>query len=387
MFLSRILLTNYRNFRHMELRLPPGLVFILGDNGVGKTNLLEAAYILSIAKSYRTNVERELVNWHGQKQWGETSHVSDLNDEQTIIDGEVERQRGKLRIIIGLRVTSSDGNTGGRMVKKQVRANGRAITVGGLVGLINAVLFTANDIELVHGPPARRRRFLDILISQVDGQYMASLQRYQRILSQRNHLLRLIRAGRSTADELYFWDTEIVKEGSILSSRREDVVEKLNPVTAGKYNRLGGTEGLSLSLQRSVQEGEFERTIASQRSADIKSGMTTAGPHRDDLILTLNRNVPATYSSRGQGRIIAFALRLAEAEFLKQERLEEPILLLDDVLSELDSQRRNSVLKEASEYQQALVTTAEPWLIHNAPVDPSTIVRMQHGKAEHTTLQ
>jgi DNA replication and repair protein RecF len=386
MFLSRILLTNYRNFRHMELRMPAGLVFILGDNGAGKTNLLEAAYILSIAKSYRTNVERELINWHAQKQWDSTIPISDLNYNQTIIDGEVEQQRGKLRIIIELRV-ASDGNSGGKLVKKQVRANGRTVTVGGLVGLINAVLFTASDIELAHGPPARRRRFLDILISQVDRKYMASLQRYQRVLSQRNHLLRLIRAGRSTSNELYFWDTEIIKEGSLLTSRRQDVVEKLKPVVARKYNRLGGADGLSVSLQRSVQEGELERTIASHRSADIKAGMTTAGPHRDDLSLTLNGNVPANYSSRGQGRIIAFALRLAEAEFLKEERLEEPILLLDDVLSELDSQRRHSVLQEASEYQQALVTTAEPWLIHDAPVDPSTIVRMQSGKAESATLQ
>ncbi|MEE8442362.1 MAG: DNA replication/repair protein RecF [Dehalococcoidia bacterium] len=381
MYLSRLSLTRYRNFEHLDLALPPGLVFILGDNAQGKTNLLEAAYLLAIAKSYRTNVERELIHWPAQKPTGSIESASSQGSEQTIISGEVEQVGGRLRVIVGLRVTSQEG-AGGALVQKQIRVNGVATSAAGLVGQVNAVLFTNMDVELVQGSPAQRRRFLDILISQVDRAYLRTLQRYQRVLSQRNHLLRLIREHRSAPDELDFWDGELTKEGSLLVSRRDEVVRRLAPLAMQAGQRLAGGEGLSVSFQPSVPAEDLGDTLVRHREAEIKAGITLAGPHRDDVGVTIDGMPAGAYASRGQARTIALALRLAEAVFLREERHEEPVLLLDDVLSELDPQRRQRVLEEAASYQQALITAAEPALVRDTPVDPSVVLRVCQGRVE-----
>ncbi|MFC1935759.1 DNA replication/repair protein RecF [Chloroflexota bacterium] len=379
-YLSHLTLTNYRNFQHLELELPQGLVFILGANAEGKTNLLEAAYMLAIAKSYRTNTERELIHWSAQKSPGRLQ-APEAQTEQTIVRGEVEQREGQLRVIVGLRVTS-EGRAGGALVQKQIRVNGVSTSAAGLVGQVNAALFTAADIDLVQGPPAQRRRFLDILISQVDRAYLRTLQRYQRVLSQRNHLLRLIREGRSSPDELDFWDSELAKEGSLLVARRDHVVRRLVPLAMQAYRGLAGDEEMSLAFQPSVAAGDLADALLSQRAAEIKAGMTMEGPHRDDIGVALDGMPAATYASRGQARTIALALRLSEAVFLREERREEPILLLDDVLSELDPQRRERVLAEASSYQQAVVTTAETALVRDVPVEVSAVLLVRQGQVE-----
>ena len=385
MYLSHLALTNYRNFRHLEIDLPPGLVLLLGANAQGKTNLLEAAYLLAIAKSYRTNVERELIHWSAQKpsEWLDSPGSPAV--EQTIINGDVQQREGRLRVIVGLRVVSEEG-AGGALVQKQIRLNGVATSSAGLVGCVNAVLFSAADIDLVQGAPAQRRRFLDILISQVDRPYLRTLQRYQRVLTQRNGLLRLIREGRSAPKELDFWDGELVKEGSPLVARRDQVVQRLAPLAMRAYRTLAADEELSVAFQPSVAAGALADTLLAQRNTETKAGMTLAGPHRDDVGVAISGVPAGAYASRGQARTIALALRLAEAAFLKEERREEPILLLDDVLSELDPQRRHRVLEEASSYQQTLVTAAEPALVADAPVHPSGVFSMGQGRVELASL-
>ena len=380
MYLSKLALTNYRNFQSLEMDLPQGLVFILGANAQGKTNLLEAVYMLSIAKSYRTNVERELMHWSAQRSPETLGAVA----EQTIVSGQVELDGDHLRVIVGLRVMPEEG-AGGALVKKQVRVNGVPTTATGLVGHVNAALFTAADIELVHGTPSQRRRYLDILISQVDRVYLRTLQRYQRVLTQRNHLLRSIRESRSGHDELDFWDSELVKEGSALVVRREDVVRQLAPLAVKEYAGLAKQEELVVEYQASVSAENLAGTLAEQRATEIRAGMTLAGPHRDNLGLTMDGKSAATYSSRGQARTIALALRLAEAKYLRQERREGPVLLLDDVLSELDPYRRQRVLEEAGTYQQALVTVADPAFIEASPVTPSAVLMVKDGRVEPWT--
>lgn len=377
MYLSKLTLTNYRNFRNLEMDLPQGLVFIIGANAQGKTNLLEAAYLLAISKSYRTNVERELVHWSAQTPPDAVGAVA----EQTIVSGQVELDGDHLRVIVGLRVMPEEG-AGGALVKKQVRVNGVATTATGLVGRVNAVLFTAADIELVHGSPSLRRRFLDILISQVDRAYLRTLQRYQRVLTQRNHLLRSIRESRSSQDEMDFWDGELVREGTALVARRDEVVRRLAPLAVKEYAGLADQEELVVEYQPSVGTEDLAGTLAEQRATEIRAGMTLSGPHRDDLSLSMNGKSAATYSSRGQARTIALALRLAEAQYLREQRREGPILLLDDVLSELDPYRRRRVLEEAGTYQQALVTVADPAFIEASPVRPSAVLMVKDGTVE-----
>ncbi len=380
MYLSHLALTNYRNFSSLDLGLPPGLVLIVGGNGEGKTNLLEAVYLLAIAKSYRTNVEREMVHWSAQKA-AEAGGDAASAVQQTIVSGEVPQREGRLRVVVGLRIASGEG-VGGALVQKQVRVNGAPTTATGLVGHVNAVLFSAADIDLVLGSPGQRRRFLDILISQVDRTYLRGLQRYQRVLSQRNHLLRWIRDGRSAESELDFWDEALSTEGAAIVARRDVVVRRLSPLTTESYLGLAAGEQISVAYHPSVQAEDLAAAVSAQRAEEIRAGMTTLGPHRDDVVLTIGDMPAATYASRGQARTIAFALRLAEATFLREERKEEPILLLDDVLSELDPERRHRVLEEASGYQQALVTTAEPALIADAPVEPTAVLTVRRGAVE-----
>ena len=175
MYLSRLSLAHFRNCAGLKLDLPPGLIAVLGGNGQGKSNLLEAAYLLSIAKSYRSNVERELVSWEAQKAVEQQGDAAAL-EYQTLVTGDVEQSAGRLRIIIGLRLMRSEGDSPWQ-VQKEIRVNGAVTSASGLVGQMNAVLFTAADVDLVLGPPSGRRRFLDILISQVDPLYLRSLQR------------------------------------------------------------------------------------------------------------------------------------------------------------------------------------------------------------------
>lgn len=374
MYLSHLALTNYRNFSHLELDMPSGLVFVLGANAQGKSNLLEAAYLLAIAKSHRTNTERELIRWSAQQE-------GDAPVEDTLITGEVVQREGRLKVVIALRVLPREG-VGGALVQKQIRVNGAATSAVGLVGRVTAVLFTASDIELVLGAPSGRRRFLDILISQVDRGYLRTLQRYQRVLTQRNHLLRLVRDGRSIPDELDFWDEELVREGSAVVARRQEVMEHLVPLAVQAYARLSGGEELTVAFQPSAAAEELSDALAGQRREEVRAGMTLIGPHRDDLILEVGGMAASTYASRGQARTIALGLRLAEAAFLQKERREGPILLLDDVLSELDTGRRRQVLEEAAKYEQTVVTAAEPALISDAPVSPSATFTLRDGHVE-----
>ena len=384
MYLSRLALTNYRNFQSLELSLPPGTVFIMGANAQGKSNLLEAAYLLAIAKSYRANTERELIRQEalqGAISAG-SAQAPSASWGQALITGDVELESGRLRVIIGLQV-AGDRGAGGPLVQKQIRVNGVSTSATRLVGRVNAVLFSAGDIELVQGSPSLRRRFLDILISQIDRSYLRSLQRYQRALAQRNHLLRLIREGRGSREEMDFWDAELVKEGVAIITRRDQVIGQLAPLAMRAYSGLAGNqEELTVTFQPSVPAPELEGVLREQRDREVGAGMTLSGPHRDDFTLVVEGMSAAIYASRGQARTIALALRLAEATFLKEERQEEPILLLDDVLSELDAQRRHDVLEEAGRYQQAMVTTAEPALVRDAPVQPSAVLTLRHGQIE-----
>ncbi|MBI4201489.1 MAG: DNA replication/repair protein RecF [Chloroflexi bacterium] len=379
MYLAHLSLTNFRSFTDLKLDFLPGLVVLHGGNGQGKSNLLEAAYLLSIAKSYRTNIERELVNWSAMKAAEEGGPAATLSN-QSIVSGEVVTSSGRLRIIVGLRLVPGSAE-GPFQVQKEIRVNGAPSSATALVGQMNAVLFNAADVDLIQGPPAGRRRFLDILISQVDRPYLRTLQRYQRVLTQRNSLLRQLREGRARPEELDFWDGELAKEGSTITGRRQEVIEQLSSLAAASYQGLAGGERLSLAYAPSVAPSEnIAQAVAQQRQTEVRSGVTIVGPHRDDLTLAIEGMPASTYASRGQARTIGLALRLAEASFLRQVRRQEPILLLDDVLSELDPGRRQRVLAEAASYQQALVTTADLALVHEAVAPPRSVLRVERGE-------
>jgi DNA replication and repair protein RecF len=255
-------------------------------------------------------------------------------------------------------------------VTKQIKVNGLPRRAAEVVGLVNAVMFTAQDIELIGGAPALRRRYLDVTLCQVDSRYLRSLQAYNKVLLQRNHLLRLIQEREAQPAELKFWDGELVEEGSYLVLERRQLIAELNQRAKVVHSQLAPGESLALlylpSLGREAGGQDlaqtrqvFEQALGQVQGREIAAGMSLVGPHRDDLQFLNNGIDLGIYASRGQQRTIALSLKLAEASFFKDKRGDPPILLLDDVLSELDRQRRNYLLTWLADYQQVLLTTTE----------------------------
>lgn len=347
------------------------MVLIQGDNGQGKTNLLEAIYMLAVAKSPRASSDRALVR-----------RVPGEDETYARIAAVVRRGDQDLRVQIDFRAVVSptgDGAPAGEVdastpqsvsVQKYVRVDGIPRRASDLVGQVNAVMFGADDLQLVYGPPAERRRYLDVLISQHDRTYLKALQRYQRVVSQRNHLLRMIRDGASRAEELEFWDERLVTEGKQVMARRARTILSLAEVARPIHSALtDGGDCLHVGYRPNAEaggddseDGLGERLvagIAANRRREIAQGVTVTGPHRDDLQILIDGMDAAAYASRGQSRTAVLALRLAEASYLARESGQRPILLLDDALSELDASRRARLLDAISGYEQCLITTAD----------------------------
>jgi len=366
-------LSDYRNFPRLDLALPAGPAIIVGANAQGKSNLLEAVHLLATMRSPRTGSDAELIRWQVEPLVGPP--VGRLV-------AEVDAQTGPLRLemaVVGRSVqplpTSGEQSTSAHATKT-VRVNGLARRLSEAVGQLAAVLFTAHDMEMVVGPPSLRRRYLDIAISQVDGAYLRALQRYAKVLLQRNHLLKRLQDGSARREELAFWDEQLVLEASAIVGARALAVSNLAPLAAAAHNDLSdGREELSLvyqphlggtidgdqaaSLARQELAAAFARELGRWCEREVRAGATILGPHRDDLLIRLDGVSAAAFASRAQQRTIALALRLAEARLLRQRRGDSPVLLLDDVLSELDAHRRTAVLAAVADYEQVIITATD----------------------------
>ncbi|MCI0843870.1 MAG: DNA replication/repair protein RecF [Chloroflexi bacterium] len=359
-YLSRLRLTNFRNLVHLDIGLTPGVTVYYGPNAQGKTTLLEAVYLLCIARSFRAENEREVVNFEAAKA-----------GQQALVDGTIEKDGQRLRVIIGYQPTQrmgQDSNGLNYNVRKEIRVNRLRRTAGELIGEVNAVLFSAADIELVQGPPSGRRRFLDILLSQADSAYLKGLQRYQRVVQQRNQLLRLLKEGRAQSDELAYWDDELVREGAQITWRRYLAMQQLTDACVRHHEDLSGPEEtLEVEYRPSVLlagdvgevEDNFREALAAAVHRERARPVTAVGPHRDDFSMTIDGVDMGVFASRGQARTLALALRLAEAEYLASVRGEGPMVLFDDALSEMDSSRRHRLLEKATLYEQVLITTTD----------------------------
>lgn len=349
------------------------MILLEGANGQGKSNLLEAAYLLAIAKSNRASMDREMVR--SEARIGPQPHAQILA-HLTLADGDV-------RLQVDFSPSGNSGNphseaetttSEAAVFHKSFRVNGVGRRASSVVGVLNAVMFGAEDLELVYGTPSIRRRYLDILISQLDDRYLRSLQRYHKILAQRNHLLKRIRHRSASPDELQFWDVELIAEASFIIEQRANTLASLNDIVAPLHSELAGADDMLELVYRPSIDIPQEVTVdvaaeilteglADERSREIAQGFTILGPHRDDVEPQIAGMQASAYASRGQVRTVVLAMKLAEAEHLKRRRGQEPVLLLDDVLSELDSGRRNLVLDKAATYQQCFITTAEPDII------------------------
>ncbi len=394
MRITQLSLTNFRNYRRQELTLPQGPSVLLGDNAQGKSNLLEAVFLLATTRSGRAQTDGDLIQWDV------------LSEAQPVarIAAEVERRDGplKLEVIVVGRQRGPDAplaQAGSRVLaSKRLRVNGVAKRQQDMVGQLTAVLFTTDDLELIGGPPAMRRRFLDVTLSQLDATYLQALQRYGKVVTQRNALLRRIQEGEANADELAFWDEELARDGVELIQGRAVAVAALADFAREEHGRLsGGQEELAIRYQPRLEgldgtqaaDAQPEALAAALREAleagrrrDIGAGMTLTGPHRDDLTFTLNGVGAAAFASRGQQRTASVALRLAEARFMAERKGDLPIVLLDDVLSELDESRRRAVLDSLGEWDQLLITSPDADRFGDGLPASASVFRVAAGEIE-----
>lgn len=389
MRLSHLSLANFRNYARLELELPSGAVLFVGENAQGKTNLLEAVSLLSTTRSLRAGTDLELIRREARADPIAAARVV----------GVAERAGGRVQVevAIGQREGTSHGEGRGGHAVKQLRVNGLAHRATGVVGQILSVLFTSLDIDLITGTPSTRRRYLDITLSQVDHAYLRALQRYTRVVQQRNALLRQIGEGRASVDELTPWDEELVTHGALIVATRAGALREINAVAAELHARLSEQrEHLLLTYQpqlgnetedpavgdvEAIRE-RFRQALSRRRRHEIAAGVSLIGPHRDDLRFGLDGEPAAAYGSRAQQRTVALALRLAEAEFLRSRSGESPILLLDDILSEMDERRRKAVLAGIGAAEQALITTADLDRFSGPFLNRATILSVSAGRVE-----
>lgn len=344
MYLEKVQVKNIRNLKDVFLQLDKRTNIFVGDNGQGKTNLLEALYYLGTLSSPRTNISREIVHW---------------GKESAYIQVKLIKEDRDLKLSLKL-----EGSA------KMARINDTPLEkITELVGKLNVVLFSPEDLQLVKGSPAGRRKFLDTEVSQVSSLYRHLLHKYKRIVKQRNNLLKELKREQADVDEnmLTVWNEQLVKTGSEIIRKRLEVIDKLKILARLAQRRItGGNENLSLTYKQSFSpefsseeeiEVIFEENLANNRDKEIKRGYTLCGPHRDDLIFKINDINIRKYGSQGQQRTVALALKLAELEFMKSEVGEYPVLLLDDVFSELDFSRRSALMEVIVDNIQTFITT------------------------------
>ena len=370
MHITHLSLTNFRNYEHLELDLPSHLVVFQGDNAQGKTNLLEAIYILATAKSSHAAAERELINW-----FAVTEELSAAR-----ILAQIKKRGGDLQVEIALRAVDPSPEA---HVQKRIRVNGVPRRAMDLVGQVNIVLFSCQDIDLIGGAPSQRRRYLDMTNSQTNPRYLRALQRYNKVLLQRNHLLKMVGERRADGNQLDFWDQELLEHGSYIIEQRQLLIAELNDLAQPIHRQLTAErEKLRIAYLPSTGVTDFRDRLRDIREKEVAQGISLIGPHRDDIAFftgDVNMNV---YSSRGQQRTIALSIKLAEARFMLSKTGDEPILLLDDMLSELDSIRRKQVLESIASYQQVVITNTD--LDHFNPdfLAEATLFRVRGGSIE-----
>ncbi|NMA96090.1 MAG: DNA replication/repair protein RecF [Clostridiales bacterium] len=342
MHLVELSLNNFRNFKRLDLPLTPNITILVGKNAQGKTNILESIVYTCTGRSHRTSLDREVIRF---------------GEDFAYIRAIVEKSIGNNKVEIGLSKSKS----------KMVNINGTSVKrLGELMGHINGVVFSPDDLSLIKGAPSERRKFLDMEISQIRPNYFYALQKYNRVLSQRNNLLKDIQKRPSMKKGLGVWSEQLSDAGAQIIWERNRFLRKLRIVSAKVHKTLTfGNEKLDIIYRPSIeQKGDIEETkkhflevLDSTEAMDIERGITQRGCHRDDMLFSIDNIDTRTYGSQGQQRTVVLSLKLAEIEIMKNMTGEMPILLLDDVFSELDEYRKKMLLDSIGDVQAIITTT------------------------------
>jgi DNA replication and repair protein RecF len=376
MYLTHLSLTNFRSFARLDLDVPRRVVLLVGNNAQGKTSLLEAVYFLAAFTSFQTHADRQLVNFVAAK---EPLAVARLV-------AEYKRGASAHRLEVRL-ILEPVGPLNGQRLRKEILQDGVKRPLAEVIGHFNAVIFVPQMTQIIEGGPEERRRYLNLALAQTAPGYARTLGEYSQALTQRNALLKALGERGGDASQLDFWDETIASSGAALIRARIAAVQEIEPLARSIHNKLThGIETLRLNYQPAydplprpngqialhmdtvvdrsslgedeIRSGFLER-LRLVRSEEIARGVTAIGPHRDELRFLANTYDLGDYGSRGQVRTALLALKLAEVEWMKQKTGQWPVLLLDEVMAELDVQRRADLLAYLGKMEQALLTTTD----------------------------
>lgn len=342
MIIKSLELADYRNYESLELQFDKRTNILYGDNAQGKTNILEAIYVAATTKSHKGSKDKEIVNFE---------------KEEAHIRTYIEKENVETRVDMHLRKSKSKGiAVDGKKLKK----------AADLLGLCNVVFFSPEDLGIIKNGPAERRRFIDMELCQLDSIYLYNLNNYSKIVNQRNKLLKDMFMNPDLKETLNIWDMQLVSYGSKIIERRRIFVEQLNEIIYDIHKKLSGDkEELRIVYEPNVEIKDFEKSMRDRRDRDIKAKMTTVGPHRDDFSIMVGQVDIRRFGSQGQQRTAALSLKLSEIELVKKITKDNPVLLLDDVLSELDSNRQNYLLNSIGDIQTIITCTGLEEFVNN----------------------
>ena len=332
MIIRSLKLKNYRNYDLLDMTFDPKTNILYGDNAQGKTNILEALYLTGTTKSHRGTKDRDMI------QFGhDESHLETI----------VEKKGAAFQIDMHLKKNSPKGIA---IDKIPIRRASE------LFGIVQFVFFSPEDLNIIKDGPAGRRRFIDLELSQLDKIYLSNLSNYNRIINQRNSLLKDLYGQEHLLETLDIWDMQLAAYGTKILERRREFVEQVNEIISDIHFKLtGGRERIRLIYEESRGNLTFEQALRKYRERDIRMKSTTVGPHRDDLCFMSNDEIDIRkFGSQGQQRTAALSLKLSEIELVKRIINDTPILLLDDVLSELDKHRQNYLLESIHDIQTVI---------------------------------
>ena len=342
MNIRSIELKNFRNYENLEISFDEGTNILFGDNAQGKTNILEAAYMSGTTKSHKGSRDKEMIRF---------------GEEEAHLKTVVARGGREYQIDMHLKKNRAKGIAIDKIPIKKASE---------LFGILNIVFFSPEDLNIIKSGPAERRRFLDSELCQLDRIYLADLTNYNKILAQRNKLLKDMIYRPGLSDTLPVWDMQLIETGKKIIRRRKQFVDELREIVSDIHYRIsGGKEELFLKYEPNIDDIFFEDELSRAKEKDKKLCQTSVGPHRDDLLFSIGDVDIRKYGSQGQQRTSALSLKLSEIELVRKSISDTPVLLLDDVLSELDSSRQNYLLNKISDTQTIITCTGLDEFVRN----------------------
>ena len=352
MWIENLKINNFRNYKNQEIKLNKNINIFVGENAQGKTNIIESIFLSSIGKSFRASKDTELI------KFGEKSAQIEINFKKSDRDGNIKIEIGDKKNIFLNKIK----------IKK----------LSDLLGNVHTVIFTPDDINVLKGGPQNRRRFLDIMISQLRPNYMYTYNLYKKTLEERNHYLKKIKTEKAKEEFLEIWDEQLIQYGKIIADYRKEFIEKIKNKIKNIHNDItGNKEDIKIEYMTDcLNQSTYQELLRERRKLDILKGYTTKGIHRDDFQIFLNDLLVNIYGSQGQHRTAMLSLKISELQVINEEIGENPILLLDDFMSELDEARRNNFMENIKD-TQVIITCTDNLSLKNKEVKKFNVINGQ----------